>query len=82
MRDWLAGAVIDNDLELVADLARVEYGYAMKDGRDAIQLERKEDMKKRGLGIARQWRCAGVDFRLPCRPARPQHSIRTGYLRI
>jgi hypothetical protein len=28
---------------------RIQYGFAIKDGRDAIQLERKEDMKKRGL---------------------------------
>jgi hypothetical protein len=49
MRDWLPGAGIDNDPELNADLTGVQYGYAIKDGRDAIQLEKKEDMKQRGL---------------------------------
>ena len=27
----------------------VEYGYVLREGRDAIILEKKEDMKKRGL---------------------------------
>ncbi len=49
MRDWLGTGVIDNDPELIADLTGVEYGYVLRDGRDAIQLERKEDMKGRGL---------------------------------
>jgi hypothetical protein len=37
------------DRELLADLTGVEYGYVLRDGRDAIILEKKEDMKKRGL---------------------------------
>jgi hypothetical protein len=49
MRDWLPGGAIDNDPELIADLIGIEYGYVLRDGRDAIQLERKEDMKRRGL---------------------------------
>jgi hypothetical protein len=59
--DWssgaelVAGAVIDNDPELIADLTGVQYGYAIKDGRDAIQLEKKEDMKKRGLASIILW---------------------------
>lgn len=49
MREWLKGGAIPNDPELIADLTGVEYGYALKDGRDAIILEKKSDMKKRGL---------------------------------
>jgi hypothetical protein len=49
MREWLKGGSIENDPELVADLTAVEYGFTMKDSRDCIILERKEDMKKRGL---------------------------------
>jgi len=49
MRAWLPNGAIDNDPELIADLTGVEYGYVLRDGRDAIQLERKEDMKRRGL---------------------------------
>jgi hypothetical protein len=47
MRDWLmAGSEIPDDPELEADLTGPEYGFSNK---QQIQLERKEDMKKRGL---------------------------------
>ena len=47
MRDWLnAGAEIPDDPELEADLTGPEYGFSNK---SQIQLERKEDLKKRGL---------------------------------
>ena len=47
MRDWLgAGAEIPDDSELADDLTSPEYGFSNK---QQIQLERKEDMKKRGL---------------------------------
>ena len=49
MRASFAGGMIPDDRELLADLTGVEYGYALRDGRDAIILEKKEDMKKRGL---------------------------------
>lgn len=49
MREWLKGGVIDDDPELVADLIGVQYGYTVKEGRDAIILEKKEEMKRRGL---------------------------------
>ncbi len=49
MRAWLAGGMIPDDRELLADLTGVEYGYALREGRDAIILEKKEDMKRRGL---------------------------------
>lgn len=46
-RDWLkAGGAIANDQDLRADLIGPEYGFTDK---DQIQLERKEDMKARGL---------------------------------
>jgi hypothetical protein len=47
LREWLmAGAEIPDDPELEADLTGPEYGFSAK---QQIQLERKEDMKKRGL---------------------------------
>ena len=47
MRDWLAMGAIPNDLpDLVTDLASPMFGH---DGADALVLERKVDMKKRGL---------------------------------
>lgn len=46
-RDALkAGLDLPNDSELVDDLIAVEYGFTAK---QQIQLEKKEDMKKRGL---------------------------------
>lgn len=48
MREWLAdkGDIRADDLILANDLAMVEYKY---DAQNRIQLEKKEDMKKRGL---------------------------------
>jgi hypothetical protein len=47
MRDWLvAGAQIPDEPELEADICGPEYGFS---GKQQLQLERKEDMKKRGL---------------------------------
>lgn len=42
MRDWLANAAIDNDPELIGDLVGIEFGYLLRDGRDAIALSPKE----------------------------------------
>lgn len=47
MRDWLKdGGAIPDDLELKADLVSARYSY---DLRNRIVLEKKADMKKRGL---------------------------------
>lgn len=46
MRDWLGRGSIDTDQQLADDLLGPEYGFD-KDSR--LLLERKEDMKKRGL---------------------------------
>lgn len=46
-RDWLtSGAEIPDDAELAMQLEQVQYGFS---GKQQIQLEKKEDMKKRGL---------------------------------
>lgn len=47
MRDWLRGACIDDTQALKDDLVGPEYRF--RAGSDLIMLERKEDMKKRGL---------------------------------
>lgn len=46
MREWLKQGCIPDDAELAQDLTGVEYGY---NAHNEIQLERKQDMKKRGL---------------------------------
>jgi hypothetical protein len=45
MRDWLETAQIPDDPELDSDLTAPEYFFSTK---NQIQLEKKEDMKKRG----------------------------------
>lgn len=49
MREWLKHGTIPDDPELQTDLTGPQYGFAIKDGRDVMALERKADMKKRGL---------------------------------
>ncbi len=46
MRDWLETGSIPDDPELESDLTGPEYFFSSK---NQIQLEKKEDMKKRGL---------------------------------
>ena len=41
-----AGIILPDDIDLQTDLTSVEYGYARE---NLIQLEKKEDMKKRGI---------------------------------
>ena len=65
MREWLRTATIDNDPELIADLIGVEFGYVLRDGRDAIQLERKEDMKRRGLASPDNGDALALTFAYP-----------------
>jgi hypothetical protein len=51
MREWLAGGVIDHDPDLIADLTGVEYGYVLREGRDAIQLEKRKTCGSGGLPV-------------------------------
>ena len=77
MRDWLPGGAIDNDPDLLADLTGIEYGYVLRDGRDAIQLERKEDMKRRGLASPDNGDALALTFAYPVMPSnhRPRRSL-------
>jgi hypothetical protein len=85
MREWLRGGAIDNDPELIADLTGVEYGYVLRDGRDAIQLERKEDMKRRGLASPDNGDALALTFAYPvlassaARSRRPGRFFRSSY---
>jgi hypothetical protein len=84
MKDWLSGGAIDNDPELIADLTGIEYGYVLRDGRDAIQLERKEDMKRRGLASPDNGDALALTFAYPvlapaARSRRPGRYYRSHY---
>lgn len=65
MKEWLRGGMIDDDPELKADLPAVEYGYVMRNARDVIILERKEDMKKRGLSSPDDGDALALTFAYP-----------------
>ena len=47
MKEWCKFGCLPADRSLSADLTAVDYGY---DASDAIRQERKDDMRKRGLG--------------------------------
>ena len=85
MRDWLPGGAIDNDPDLIADLTGIEYGYVLRHGRDAIQLERKEDMKRRGLASPDNGDALALTFAYPVvastvtRSRRPDRYYRSSY---
>lgn len=66
MREWLgAGAELPDDPELATDLCGVEYGFSRA---QQIQLERKEDMKKRGLASPDLGDCLAMTFGVKLAP--------------
>jgi hypothetical protein len=62
MREWLKQGGIPNDRELIADLTGVQYGF---NSDNAIQLERKDDMKKRGLASPDMGDALALTFAYP-----------------
>ena len=68
MRDWLKGDVqLPPDDGLKASLTGLEYGYT---GKMTIQLEKKEDMKKRGLASPDEADALAYTFAEPVRATR------------
>jgi len=71
MREWLkTGGCIPADVDLESQLTDREYGYAMRNGVDAIQLESKKDMKKRGLSSPDIADALALTFAYPVQPNR------------
>ncbi|MDE2022169.1 MAG: terminase [Patescibacteria group bacterium] len=66
MRAWLAGGRIPDEAELRAQLTGVEYGF---NGQDEILLERKQDMKKRGLSSPDLSDALALTFAYPVLPS-------------
>ncbi len=62
MKDWLRFGCLPDDADLIADLGGVEYGY---DGADALLLERKDDMRRRGLASPDDGDALALTFALP-----------------
>lgn len=70
MREWLAAeAEIPDDSELADDLTNPEYGFSAK---QQIQLERKEELKKRGLASPDCGDCLAMTFGVKIAPIRKQ----------
>ncbi|MGH8505674.1 MAG: terminase, partial [Stenotrophobium sp.] len=70
MREWLktGGTIPEGDNDLHSQLQDREYGYVLRDGRDAIQLESKKDMKKRGLQSPDIADALALTFAYPVQP--------------
>lgn len=49
VKEWLRGGAIHDDPQLVTELAGPEYGFVQREGREAILLESKDSMRKRGV---------------------------------
>lgn len=75
MRQWLRIGAIPDDMELEADLTGIEYGY---DADNATQLERVEDMKKRGLASPDNATALALTFAEPVAPKSDQTAIMRG----
>ena len=83
MREWMKGGAIPDSAELADELVSVEYGYIMREGSDAILLEKKSDMKKRGLASPDEADALALTFAYPVMPSdhtasfqnRSQHQV-------
>ena len=60
--EWLKAGSLPDDNDLIADLKAVDYGY---DASDAILLERKDDMRKRGLSSPDDGDALALTFAYP-----------------
>jgi hypothetical protein len=62
MKEWCAAGCLPDDRDLIADLTAVDYGY---DASDAILLERKDDMRRRGLASPDDGDALALTFAYP-----------------
>ena len=60
--EWLKAGSLPDDNEPAADLKAVDYGY---DASDAILLERKDDMRRRGLASPGDGDALALTFAYP-----------------
>ncbi|HEX9328734.1 MAG TPA: hypothetical protein VF915_19575, partial [Reyranella sp.] len=65
LKEWCKVGCLPEDRELSADLTAVDYGY---DASDAILLERKDDMRKRGLASPDDGDALALTFAYPVFP--------------
>ena len=67
-REWLKGGALPDDADLEAELTGIQYGY--KDSRTGsdLMLEKKDDMKKRGLASPNKGDALALTFAYPVNP--------------
>ena len=78
--EWLKAGSLPDDNDLIADLKAVDYGY---DASDAILLERKDDMRRRGLASPDDGDALALTFAHPVAPSdhtaqlsrKPRHQV-------
>lgn len=75
MKDWLRGASIPDAPDLASDLTGLEFGYATRQGVDCILLEKKSDMKKRGLASPDLADALALTFAYPVLPSDHTHQF-------
>ena len=74
MRSWLPHGAVPASPELLADLTGIQFGYVLREGRDALILERKEAMKARGLASPDLADALALTFAYPvAAPRRANH---------
>ena len=78
MRDALRRLAIPDDPDLAAQLTGREYSYTMREGKDAIQLEKKADMKKRGLSSPDRADGLALTFSYPVAKSDHSNAIKGG----
>lgn len=69
MRDWMAGGYLPNEPDLEQELIGRQYGYKQRDGRDAIKLESKPEMRLRGMASPDSADALALTFALPVQPS-------------
>ena len=67
MKEWLNGGCIPDDRQLIEEIGGPQYGYNV---RNEIQLETKDDMKKRGLSSPDIADALALTFAYPVIPNR------------
>lgn len=68
MREWLKTGMIDNDMELRDGMTSIEFKHKPREGIDALLLERKSEMRSRGLPSPDDADALCLTFAMPVQP--------------
>ena len=68
MKEWLPTGTVPDSEDLTSDMTGIEYGFGTGSTDGQIKLERKEDMKKRGLASPDHADALAMTFSFPVMP--------------